>query len=88
MKKKQRAQWLSKIRSNEKSYYDEVESFTSNDSANIELTASIAKTGLFKYNKNFTAKKKKKRKKKSDKILIFFHISAQNIHCGYSLEPP
>ena len=22
------------------------------------------------------------------KILIFFHISAQNIDCGYSLEPP
>ena len=22
------------------------------------------------------------------KILIFFHISAQNIDCGYSFEPP
>ena len=22
------------------------------------------------------------------KILIFFHIPAQNIDCGYSLEPP
>ena len=22
------------------------------------------------------------------KFLIFFHISAQNIDCGYSLEPP
>ena len=22
------------------------------------------------------------------KILFFFHISAQNIDCGYSLEPP
>ena len=22
------------------------------------------------------------------KILIFFHISAQNIDCGYLLEPP
>ena len=22
------------------------------------------------------------------KILIFFHIAAQNIDCGYSLEPP
>ena len=22
------------------------------------------------------------------KMLIFFHISAQNINCGYSLEPP
>ena len=24
----------------------------------------------------------------SEKNLIFFHISAQNIDCGYSLEPP
>ena len=22
------------------------------------------------------------------KILIYFHVSAQNIDCGYSLEPP
>ena len=29
-----------------------------------------------------------KKGKFSDKILIFFHISAQNIDCGYSLEPP
>ena len=28
---------------------------------------------------------KKKKKKKND---FFFHISAQNIDCGYSLEPP
>ena len=42
-------------------------------------------------------KKKKKKKKKneqkkpwkfSDKNSDIFHISAQNIHCGYSLEPP
>ena len=24
----------------------------------------------------------------SDKNFVIFHISAQNIHCGYSLEPP
>ena len=24
----------------------------------------------------------------SDKIFAIFHISAQNIDCGYSLEPP
>ena len=30
-----------------------------------------------------------KKGKFSDKIFdIFFHISAQNIDCGYSLEPP
>ena len=27
-------------------------------------------------------------KKKSDKNSYIFHISAQNIECGYSLEPP
>ena len=29
-----------------------------------------------------------KLKKKSDKNPDIFHISAQNIDCGYSLEPP
>ena len=46
----------------------------------------ITKTRLFKYIENFTAKKGRlSDKKKSD---FFFHISAQNIDCGYSLEPP
>ena len=27
-------------------------------------------------------------KKNSDKSSVIFHISAQNIDCGYSLEPP
>ena len=44
----------------------------------------ITKTCLFKYIENFTSKNWKF----SDKKLIFFHISAQNIDCGYSLEPP
>ena len=44
----------------------------------------ITKTRLFKYTKNFTTKKWKF----SDKNSIFFHISAHNIDCGYSLEPP
>ena len=46
----------------------------------------ITKTRLFKYIENFTTKKKVKfsDKKKSD----IFHISAQNIDCGYLLEPP
>ena len=30
----------------------------------------------------------KNEKKNQIKILIFFHNSAQNIDCGYSLEPP
>ena len=42
----------------------------------------ITKTRLFKYTENFTVKKK------SDKNADIFHVSAQNIDCGYSLEPP
>ena len=47
------------------------------------------KTRLFKYTENFITKKKNKKNenfqiKKSD----IFHISAQNLDCGYSLEPP
>ena len=47
---------------------------------------SITKTRLFKYTENLTTKKKKW--KFSDKNSDIFHISAQNIDCGYSLEPP
>ena len=45
---------------------------------------AITKTRLFKYTENFTTKKWKFSDKNSD----IFHISAQNIDCGYSLEPP
>ena len=44
----------------------------------------ITKTRLFRYIENFTSKNWKC----SDKKLWYFHISAQNIDCGYSLEPP
>ena len=44
----------------------------------------ITKTCLFKYIENFTTKKENLQIKKSD----IFLISAQNIDCGYSLEPP
>ena len=44
----------------------------------------ITKTSLFKYTEKFTAKKWKISDKNSDII----HISAQNIDCVYSLEPP
>ena len=44
----------------------------------------IKKTRLFKYIENFTIKNWKFSDKNSD----FFHISALNIDCGYSLEPP
>ena len=44
----------------------------------------ITKTRLFKYIENFTSKNWKF----SEKIFDIFLISAQNIDCGYSLEPP
>ena len=44
----------------------------------------ITKTRLFKYTENFTTKNEISQIKNSD----IFHISAQNIDCGYSLEPP
>ena len=54
--------------------------------AGFEPTISlfITKTSLFKYTENFTTKKRKLSDKNSD----IFRISAQNIDCGYSLEPP
>ena len=44
----------------------------------------ITKTCLFKYTENFTTKNEHFQIKNSD----IFHISAQNIDCEYSLEPP
>ena len=46
---------------------------------------SNTKTRLFKYIENFTSKNWKFSDKK---IWNFFHISVQNIDCGYWLEPP
>ena len=45
----------------------------------------ITKTRLFKYIETFTTKKLANFQIKNSNI---FHISAQNIDCGYSLEPP
>ena len=44
---------------------------------------NITKTLLYKYVENFTSKNWKFSDKNSDT----FYISAQNIDCGYSLEP-
>ena len=44
----------------------------------------ITKTCLFKYIENFTTKNGKFSDKNSD----IFHISAENVDFGYSLEPP
>ena len=48
------------------------------------ILALITKTHLRKYIENFTTKKSEFSEKNSD----IFHISAQNIDCGYSLDPP
>ena len=49
-----------------------------------ECKLGITKTRLFKYIENFTSKTEnfQIKKKKTD----IFHISAQNIDCGYSLD--
>ena len=54
--------------------------------ANMQQSFSwnITKTRLFKYIENLPPKTKNFQIKNSD----IFHISAQNIDCGYSLEPP
>ena len=52
------------------------------------MSEYITKTRLCKYNyyvENFTSKKTEKFQIKTSNI---FHISAQNIDYGYSLEPP
>ena len=50
------------------------------------IAVIITKTRLFKCIENFTTKKWKF---SDEKLWIdIFHISAQNIDCGYSLEPP
>ena len=52
--------------------------------AKEKKTRAITKTRLFKCIENFTTEKGKF----SDKNSGIFHVSAQNIDCGYSLEPP
>ena len=49
------------------------------------IADTITKTCLFKYTEKLITKKLKIFRKKKSNI---FHISAQNIDCGYSLEPP
>ena len=51
---------------------------------NMYFMEYITKTRLFQYIENFTTKKMKTYMKNSD----IFHIFAQNIDCGYLLEPP
>ena len=53
-------------------------------SVSLEQKLLITKTRLFKYIEDFTTKNRKFSDKNSD----ISHISAQNIDCGYLLEPP
>ena len=48
------------------------------------MMTTITKTQLFKYIENFISKNWKFSDNKTD----IFHISTQNIDCGYPLEPP
>ena len=51
----------------------------------------ITKTCLFKYTENFTTKNENFTTKNENfqiKNVDSFHISAQNIDCGFPLEPP
>ena len=50
-----------------------------------KIRISITKTSLFKYILKILPPKKEK---KIDTNSDIFHISAQNIDCGYPLEPP
>ena len=52
------------------------------DKNDTPLLSIITETCLFRYTENF------KNWKFSDKNSDIFHISAHNIDCGYSLEPP
>ena len=45
----------------------------------------VTKTRLFKYILKISPPKTENFQ---IKVLIFFHISAQNVDCGYSIEPP
>ena len=58
---------------------------SNNNNIIIVIIIIITKTRLFKYTENFSTKKMTNFQIKYSDI---FHISAKNIDCGYSLEPP
>ena len=64
------------------------------ESFTLHAKRYITKTSLLNILKILLPKKKKKKKKKKNTKIIrkkksdIFHISAQNIDCGYYLEPP
>ena len=65
-------------------YHNDYISFRDTIIITQRIRTDITKTHLFKYTENFTIKTENFPIKNSD----IFHISAQNIDCGYSLEPP
>ena len=56
-----------------------------NCASTIHRLGSITQTHLYKYIEKFKHQKNENFQIKNSDI---FHISAQNIDCGYSLEPP
>ena len=81
--------WLRSARASAQSYQSLRSPHDENLGSKLLLSAQqrlirITKTRLFKYIENFTTK----HWKFSDKNPNFFPISAQNIDCRYSLEPP
>ena len=62
-----------------------IQHFLKGRKTQVRLGDNITKTCLFKYIENCTSKNRKFSDKKRRYI---FHISAQNIDCGYSIEPP
>ena len=66
-----------------KKYFISLAHYAYSRVSNVQLKY-IRKTRLFKSIENFTTKNWKFSDKNSD----IFHIIAQNIDCGYSLEPP
>ena len=55
-----------------------------NSNGSVSGQQNITKTRIFKYIENFAPKTEIFQIKKND----IFHISSQNIDCGFSLEPP
>ena len=55
------------------------------DSKRLQMESNITKTRLFKYIEHFDCKKNPENFQIKT---LYFYISAQNIDCGYSLEPP
>ena len=63
-----------------------IRAYLGHDYTAVTIQLNIAKTCPCNIESFLSCKKKKKKKKK--KIYIYIYIFAQNIDCGYTLEPP